>query len=157
MEKIKLNLGCGLDIRKGWVNLDAIKTKGVDVIHNLNKYPYPFKDDTFDEIFASHIIEHLPDTVSFIKEIWRISKPNAKIIIKTDHYSGGSLGWGDPEHQRVFSSQLFHNYNIKFMITGSGASLSKEKFKVIRIRLRFGKLHTLLGISWLMNRHIDFY
>jgi len=102
MEKIKLNLGCGLDIRKGWVNLDAIKTKGVDVIHNLNKYPYPFKDDTFDEIFASHIIEHLPDTVSFIKEIWRISKPNAKIIIKTDHYSGGSLGWGDPEHLEKF-------------------------------------------------------
>lgn len=50
MKKKKLNLGCGKDIKKEYVNLDIRKFPGVDIIHDLNKFPYPFKDDSFDEI-----------------------------------------------------------------------------------------------------------
>ena len=56
---MKLNLGCGNDIKEGWVNMDYIGAEGVDVVHNLNRLPYPFPDNTFDSILASHVLEHL--------------------------------------------------------------------------------------------------
>ena len=41
----KLNFGCGPEIMKGYVNMDILKLSGVDVVHNFNKFPYPFKDN----------------------------------------------------------------------------------------------------------------
>ena len=38
---IKLHLGCGTDIRAGWVNLDCAKLPGVDIVHDLNVLPLP--------------------------------------------------------------------------------------------------------------------
>lgn len=35
----KINLGCGPDIRNGWINTDQFKHKGVDAIFDLNKTP----------------------------------------------------------------------------------------------------------------------
>ncbi len=44
------------------------------VKHELNSYPYPFKDKEFDYCFASHILEHIHEPVKFLNEIVRISK-----------------------------------------------------------------------------------
>ena len=67
MEKKKLNFGCGTRIMKGYVNLDIVKHKGVDVVHDLNKFPYPFKNGEFDEIYARFILEHLGDLVKVMR------------------------------------------------------------------------------------------
>ena len=75
----KLNLGCGRDIKKGYINIDKAKIPGVDVVHNLNKYPWPFKDNYFDEIYARDFIEHTENLVKTMKEISRVSKNNAKL------------------------------------------------------------------------------
>ena len=55
----KLNLGSGEDIKKDYVNLDAVKLKGVDIVYNLNKYPWPLKDNEFDFIYCNNVLEHL--------------------------------------------------------------------------------------------------
>ena len=44
------------------------------VKHDLNTYPLPFKDKEFDYSFTSHILEHISDPLSFLKEVVRISK-----------------------------------------------------------------------------------
>ena len=82
----KLNLGCGRDIKKSnkeeiWINLDQFKLKGVDVAHNLDKTPWPFKSNYFDEIYARDVIEHLKDLFKTMKEIHRISKKNGRFYI----------------------------------------------------------------------------
>ena len=81
----KLNIGVGGDYRKGWINLDISdkdiygnKIK-VDVKHNLNDLPYPYKDNQFEEILMLSILEHLDNPVEVLKEIHRISKPNANL------------------------------------------------------------------------------
>jgi len=107
----KLNLGCGRDIKKDFVNVDYKKFNGVDLVYDLNKIPYPFKDNTFDEIIMRNILEHLENPLNILKEIHRISKPNARIFIKTPHFSSNNA-WGDIEHKRPFSSQTFKNENI---------------------------------------------
>lgn len=43
----KLNLGCGKDIKAGYVNLDIVKLDGVYVVWDVNKLPLPFKKEEF--------------------------------------------------------------------------------------------------------------
>lgn len=102
----KLNLGCGTDMKKGYVNLDFLDISGVDVKHDLNKFPYPFKENTFDEIYTSHVLEHLENFEKVMGELKRISKAGAKIKIRVPHFSCG-VSYRDPTHKRLFSYFTF--------------------------------------------------
>ncbi len=112
-----LNLGCGRDYIKSnenenWVNLDINKEVKADVYHDLHKFPYPFKKNTFDKVYAFHILEHMKDTVRFMKEVWRICKPEARIIIRAPHFSV-AWAWGNPTHYRAFSLETFYHFDKK--------------------------------------------
>jgi len=125
----KLNLGCGPDIKKGYVNLDSVKIPGVDVIHNLNKFPYPFKDNEFDEVFASHVLEHVDDLVRVMKELKRICKPKARIKIRGPHFACG-LAYRDPTHKRFFSYFTFEYFT-------DDCFYGLPKFKILRRGFNF--------------------
>jgi SAM-dependent methyltransferase len=125
----KLNLGCGNDIKKDFVNMDILKFPGVQIVHNLNKYPYPFKDNTFDLVLASHVLEHLDDLVAAMAELKRISKPGARIIIAGPHFSCG-LAYRDPTHKRVFSYFTFEYFT-------EDCFYNLPKFKIIRRKINF--------------------
>ncbi len=60
---IKLNLGCGDNILKDWINIDAYNDKA-DEKFNVEKLPY--LDNSVDIILASHIIEHFTFKKAFI-------------------------------------------------------------------------------------------
>ena len=60
--KTKLNFGCGTDILKDHVNIDCGKIKGIDIIHDLNIFPYPLPENHFKEVKARFILEHLDNT-----------------------------------------------------------------------------------------------
>ena len=69
------------------VNSNMTQLNGVDIIHDLEKIPYPFKDGCFDEIYCSHILEHLSDLVAIMEELYRISKNKTKIKILVPYFS----------------------------------------------------------------------
>ncbi|MEM4714257.1 MAG: class I SAM-dependent methyltransferase [Candidatus Nanoarchaeia archaeon] len=73
-----LDIGCGLrkyKLKKNAkvIGLDVIKLPGVDVVHDLEKTPLPFKDNEFDIVIANHVLEHVKNLISVIHEIWRIT------------------------------------------------------------------------------------
>ena len=91
MEK-KLNFGSGKKKMKGYVNADI---HGADVNFDFNKFPYPFKDDTFDYIYACHTIEHLENLFRVFEELHRICKDGATIEIISPfwlHPAASSVG-----------------------------------------------------------------
>lgn len=113
MEKIKkLNFGSGKDYREGWINVDIRKNVKSDVKHNLDKLPYPFKNNEFEEVLMSHVLEHLNDPIRTLKEIIRISKNNSKIIIKVPHaysYANNS----DVQHKTNFTENSFTKEHLE--------------------------------------------
>jgi SAM-dependent methyltransferase len=84
---IKLNLGCGRKPKKGYINVDKVKVEGVDKVHDLNKFPYPFKDNSVDEVYSREALNHLDNFTKVMEEIYRILKPNGKAVIIFCHFS----------------------------------------------------------------------
>ena len=111
----KLNLGSSGRKKEGYINVDWLSLVKPDVEHNLNIYPYPFQDNEFDLIEANHILEHLDRPFEVMKEIHRISKPNAKIIIRVPHFS---RAMGHPEHFHGFDVTFPNYFNKKFIDSG---------------------------------------
>jgi len=56
---VRLDVGCGASKNEGFVGMDVRPLPGVDVVHNLEKFPWPFEDDTFSLVHASHVLEHI--------------------------------------------------------------------------------------------------
>jgi len=126
--KQRLNLGCGNDVKIGYVNLDIVKNDGVDVVHNLNEFPWPFSDNYFDEVYASHVLEHTDDLKNIMTEIKRICKNGARVVIRVPHFSCG-VSYRDPTHKRLFSFFTFDYFEK--------SKYELPEFKVIKKRLNF--------------------
>src|SRR5580692_10566989 len=101
-----LDIGCGRNKLPGAVGLDVVPLDTVDVVHDLNVFPYPFADNTFDTIRAIHVIEHMKSVVKTMEELHRIAKPNAMVTIVTPHYTDSS-SWQDPTHLWHLNSGSF--------------------------------------------------
>lgn len=130
----KLNLGCGLDVRKDCVNLDLVKLPGIDVVHDLNKFPYPFKENTFDEILCLNVLEHVRDFVKVLGELHRISKPDAIIVVSVPYWNS-NLAWADPQHKRGFTLDTFTYFEKTSCPKGDKSYYAPFNFKVVRQRL----------------------
>jgi SAM-dependent methyltransferase len=125
----KLHLGSGLKILKGYINVDLTKKYGADIIHNLERFPYPFKNNEFDEILLDNVLEHLENTIKVMEELYRISKPGAIIKIIVPHYSG-AMAFGHITHKRFFSSGTFDTFK-----PGNWEKYSKAEFEILERKL----------------------
>jgi ubiquinone/menaquinone biosynthesis C-methylase UbiE len=104
-----LDVGCGANKYEGAIGLDNNPKTAADVIHDLGDFPYPFPDNEFDLIIASHVIEHVPDVMAFVTELYRIAKSGARIRIATPHYTNPD--WpNDPTHRNHFNSFSFDTF-----------------------------------------------
>ncbi len=111
---MKINLGCGNKILPGWVNLDKHDTYSVDVVHDLESFPYPFADDSCHEILMNHVLEHLGSDVSVfngvIQELYRISTHNARLYINVPHPRHDNF-LSDPTHVRPITADVLRLYD----------------------------------------------
>ena len=136
----KLDLGCGPRGKlAGSVGLDLRPAPHVDVIHDLDRYPYPFPDDEFDHVEMSHIIEHVQRPLSLMAEVHRIARNGASVRVITPHYSS-QLSYGDLEH--------FHHLGYITFLTLQNTGL----FRIRRHKLWFTDLFRFCGLAWLANR-----
>jgi|SRR3989344_4356494 len=154
--KKTLHLGCGLHKKLNSIGIDINPLSKADIIHNLNKFPYPFNKNQFDLIIAEHILEHLDNITKVIEELHRISKNKAKIIIDTSHFSSVD-SFTDPTHKHFFTSRTF-DYFIP------GTDLYKYKYSKIeykKAKVSLGPTKTvnplLKLIVSLINKKIIFY
>lgn len=88
--------------------LDYEPRHNPDVVHDLHDLPLPFADNTFSEIHAYEVLEHIHtqgDYVGFFalfSELWRILKPEGCICFTVPHWQS-VWAWGDPSHTRVIT------------------------------------------------------
>ena len=105
-----LNLGCGHKLMAGAVNLDVSGGVGADVVHDLSILPWPLPSDSFREVHAQDVIEHLGDTVRTMEEIHRVSRRGARVHITVPHFSSANA-FTDPTHRKQFSYFSFDYFD----------------------------------------------
>jgi SAM-dependent methyltransferase len=142
-----LDVGCGRTKIAGSLGLDRVAVEGVDLIHDLDVFPYPLPSSSFDEIHARHVIEHVTYVPDFLAELHRVAKPRARLHIHTPHYSyTGS--WRDPTHRWHFSAQSFEYFEVGHPADYYAGS---AQFRIISIHVSMLRLWRLLGIERLIN------
>jgi len=86
----RLNIGCGNYPMPCWTNIDEMESVRADL--HVHVPPIPFPDESMQEIYAGHFLEHLDheEQVAFLAECMRVLRP------------GGKLGIVVPDMREVF-------------------------------------------------------
>lgn len=101
---MKLNLGCGSQILPGYCNVD--KYGAPDLQWDLETFPWPWPDDSAEEVLLSHVLEHLgqaPATfLAIMQELYRVCQKDALIKVIVPH-PRSDLFLADPTHVRAIT------------------------------------------------------
>lgn len=111
-----LDIGCG-DKRDpaADVGIDFYAYPGVDIVHDLTRFPWPIPDAAFDRLVSHQLVEHLPtrDGVAgrdllfeFFDEAWRILKPGGTFALDTPHKDSVEA-FADATHRRYYLEESF--------------------------------------------------
>ena len=155
----KLNLGCGTDIRPGWVNADLVDYGGNRVL-DLNQYPYPFPDNHFDYVLCSHVLEHLANFNRVVTELWRITRPAGMIEVRVPFFLSTKY-YSEPDHRIPFGIRSFDNYEE---VTGRKLRFyerwklghrtnygSPARFVIVEKKFNFSNFAILKWLNFLVN------
>jgi predicted SAM-dependent methyltransferase len=99
---IKLDIACGANKQApDWIGIDVQKFPGVDIVHDIETYPWPLPDECVSIAVGSHIAEHINPAkfgfINWMNEIWRVLEVEGRLMLALPY--GGSPGyWMDPTH-----------------------------------------------------------
>ena len=99
-----LDVGCGIHKQPGSIGIDRNPASRADVLADLDHFPYPFADSSFDRLTAIHVIEHVDDVIRTMEEFHRLVRNGGTVRIETPHYTDFS-SFCDPTHKHP-SEQL---------------------------------------------------
>ncbi len=124
---LRLDLACGQTPQQGFEGVDFFCTTAKHVV-NLQAFPWPWADDSVDELFSSHFVEHLPMVyvsasgniyktvpddpgdrdlfMRFFDESYRILKPGGKFTVIVPN-ARSDRGFQDPTHRRFIVPPSF--------------------------------------------------
>jgi ubiquinone/menaquinone biosynthesis C-methylase UbiE len=142
-----LDIGCGKHKTPGAIGMDLNPRTGADVIHDLNRVPYPFPDNEFDLIIANQVIEHVDDVLAVVAELYRIARPGALIRLDTPHFSD-IASYTDPTHKHHLTTESFAYF------TGQRPDFdfySDVRLRPRLIRVTMLKLWRITGWELLVN------
>jgi predicted SAM-dependent methyltransferase len=95
------------------VTLDYNADHKPDVVWDLHQLPLPFADNSFDEIHAYEVLEHVGSQGDYrcffaqFTEFWRLLRPGG-FFMATCPSRHSRWAWGDPSHTRILTQEQLH-------------------------------------------------
>jgi SAM-dependent methyltransferase len=146
-----LDVGCGSSKTPGAIGLDISPDTDADIVHDLDVFPYPIDDASFDQILLQDVIEHVREPIRVFEELHRIARPAARIQLRTPHFSS-VLAYSDPTHRHYFSTLA-----IRSLAEPRFAHYTAARFKVVNVHLDLWLPFRVSGIAFLANHFTDAY
>jgi SAM-dependent methyltransferase len=147
-----LDVGCGINKFPGSIGIDRNPRTRADVLCDLDHFPYPLRDNSFQSLRAVHVIEHVADVILAMEEFHRLVRPGGRVLIVTPHYTDFS-SFCDPTHKwhlNSFSFRYFGSDNAGY------GYYSSARFREVRVHVRLLALWRYLGFEFLVNHFARF-
>ncbi len=143
-----LDVGCGLNKYPGSIGIDNNPATNADVLADLDRFPYPFRDNSFDHLRAIHVIEHVADVIRTMEEFHRLVRPGGAVVIETPHYTDFS-SFCDPTHRWHLNSFSFRYFGESH---GGFGYYSRARFREKMVRVKLLALWKWFGFELVVNR-----
>lgn len=135
MQRLILGPGPRWEKKEGDVFCDIRQFGNIDVVHDLNKCPWPWPDKTFVHASAVHVVEHLNSLIDFMNEAHRVLKPGGSLYIETPLAGvNPDLEFADPTHVRCYRIHSFANYFTLEGIEAFGYTDKAWNIHVLRVQ-----------------------
>ncbi len=108
---VRVDLGCGARKAPGFIGVDVFPAPGVDIVADLST-AFPFEDNSVDELRAYDFIEHLPDRLRTMNEIWRVCKDGALVDLFVPSTDGRGA-FQDPTHVSFWNVNSFKYFTVE--------------------------------------------
>jgi SAM-dependent methyltransferase len=146
-----LDVGCGSSKTTGAVGLDISPETEADIVHDLNEFPYPLQDSSFDEVIMQDVLEHVGEPIRVVAELHRILRSDGRLQLRTPHFSS-ALAYGDPSHSHYFSALA-----IRSLANPGFGHYTPARFRIVHVTLDLWLPFRLTGIAALANHFPDPY
>ena len=106
-DELRLNLGCADNIMAGWQNVDITPGLGVQVADL--RAPWPWATGSVHEVLAADVIEHLPDKIHTMNELYRVLADGCyvEVVVPT---TDGPGAFQDPTHVSFWHRNSFRYF-----------------------------------------------
>lgn len=133
---MKLNLGCGNKHEPGFINVDSYAAHKPQQVWDLNKVPYPWQNESIDNVKMRHVLEHVDDVIVTMNEVWRILKFGKRVHIEVP-YVTHFQAIGHPQHKHFFHWGTFGWLDVASRGRPGLESYTDKYFRIIQNRLVF--------------------
>jgi len=103
--KVLVNLGCGVNTSKEFINVDTIPLPHIHHINNIQEL-FMFPDNSVDLLYASHVVEHIPRN-----ELRKTLKDWRRVLKK-----GGILKIGVPDFDKLIEAYRLSGNNVDLIV-----------------------------------------
>lgn len=142
-----LDVGCGVNKFPGAVGIDRLPGAEADIVHDLDVFPWPVDDESFDQVRMIHVIEHVGDVIKTLEEAHRILRPGGRVVVETPHYTDFS-SWCDPTHKwhlNTYSFRYFDTDNAGY------GYYTRARFRHVSVRVKLLAVWRYMGFELLVN------
>ena len=130
---IRLDVGAGLNVQKGYIGMDIVNHPGIDIVHDVQKFPWPVDTSSCFQVLMSHLWEHIEPKYRFkvMDELWRIIRPDGQLLLSAP-YAGS---WGDaahPAHYGCPNEATFSFFDPDYPLYNACSYKKPKPWKLVR-------------------------
>ena len=102
MKSVVLELGVGNRKRiSSAIGIDILDGECVDIVGDVAEVLKEIKDNSIDQVYSFHFLEHVDNHIEVVNEIIRVLKKNGLMNIVVPHFSN-PFYYSDPTHKSKF-------------------------------------------------------
>jgi len=146
---MRLNLGCGKDIKQGYINVDFKPGYGVDLVCDLNNNSLPFENNSVDEILLFHVLEHVVDPLKLVLECHRVLSKGGCLLVKLPTNA-------------IEIDHLRYNHGYSYfdgLTINSGSMQSGNFFQLVHVKGNCRSWNRIISrfLEWFRSLFVDEY
>ncbi|HEY4966139.1 MAG TPA: class I SAM-dependent methyltransferase [Puia sp.] len=137
-DKVVLELGSGPAKQIAVaITVDMLDMEGVDIVCNMDE-GFPFlEDESIDEIYSFHFLEHVKDVNVLMREIYRVLKKGGKNIGRVPYFANPYF-YSDPTHKTTFGLYTFSYFSKSQYFKRKVPTFYNDlDFQILKVELRF--------------------